>query len=75
MCYTITDFTVQKRRDEHCNNVLPPACDGKYRARIGMFGNLGVRLGCFCEENLSEDMNFNYGDGDYNERANLATIN
>ena len=52
VCYTIVDFIVQKRRDQHCNDVLPPVCVGKYRARIGMFGGSGVRWGCFCEEKL-----------------------
>ena len=75
VCYTIVDFIVQKRRDQHCNDVLPPVCVGKYRARIGMFGGSGVRWGCFCEVNLSGDMNFNYGSGNYTLHFNLTTIN
>lgn len=70
------DLIVQKRRDQHCNDVLPPVCGArKYRARIGMFGNLGVRWGCFCEEKLSEDMNYNNVPGDYSQEAALREIN
>lgn len=75
VCYIIIDFIVQKRRDQYCNDVLPTVCVGKYRARIGMFGISGVRWGCFCEQNLSEDMNFNYGGGDYTLHFNLTAIN
>ena len=71
----ILDFTVQKRRDQHCNDVLPRECAGKYRARIGIFFSLGVRWGCFCEENLSEDMNFNYGSGKFSQHLALVAIN
>jgi hypothetical protein len=56
--------------------VLPATgCVGKYRARLGVRENDGRKWGCFCEENLSADMNFNYGQGDYQERFNLLEIN
>ena len=49
-------------------------CDKKYRARLG-WNSAGFGLwGCFCEENLSKDMNFNYGQGDYSENLKLLEI-
>ena len=72
----IADFRIQKKRDEHCNVVIDAnACDGKYRARIGMLDDEGRRWACFCEDNLSEDMNFNHGSGDYDKRFSLVAIN
>ena len=72
--FLFIDFIAQKKRDQHCNDVLSEPCDGKYRARVG-WNNAGDGFwGCFCEENLSEDMNFNYGEGNYDEHSNLVEI-
>lgn len=65
---------VQKRRDQYCNDVQE-GCNGKSRARIGTYGHYGARWGCFCGQNLSEDMNFNNGNGDYEGRFIIPTIN
>ena len=68
------DFIALKKRDQHCNDEMSEPCVGKYRARLG-WNNAGAGLwGCFCEENLSEDMNFNYGEGNYDEYSNLVEI-
>ena len=72
--FLFTDFVALKKRDQHCNDVLDPAnCVGKYRARFGV-NDSGYQWGCFCEENLSKDMNFNQGEGDYSESNNLLEI-
>ncbi|XP_028407952.1 uncharacterized protein LOC114530577 [Dendronephthya gigantea] len=70
------DFIVQKKRDQSCNDNLPVSncVSGKYRARYGVENNLGMMLGCFCEENLSQDMNFNNGPGDYSLHSTLVRI-
>ncbi len=70
----VIDFIVQKKRDKYCNDRLPPSCEGKYRARYGLQVDL-KKWGCFCEENLSDDMNFNNNNGNYNHHFDLMEIN
>ena len=75
--FLVLDFIALKKRDKHCNDVMPSenCVSGNYRARFGMTPDLKARLwGCFCEENLSTDLNFNFGRGYYREHANLLNI-
>ena len=72
--YYTPDFIAQKKRDQHCNDVMSGPCVGKYRARYGMPVDGKRSFGCFCEENLSKDRNFNHGHGDYTEEKNLKKI-
>ena len=72
--FLFTDFIALKKRDQYCNDKLDLAnCDGKYRARFGT-SDKGYQWGCFCEENLSKDMNFNHSEGEYGESNNLREI-
>ena len=75
--FHFTDFIVQKKRDQHCNDNLPASncVSGKYRARYGVEKKMGMKLGCFCEENLSQDMNFNNGPGNYSLHSKLSKMN
>ena len=73
--YLLLDFIALKKRDKHCNDVMPSEnCVGKYRARYGMNDIQRRRWGCFCEEHLSRDLNFNFGPGNYDQHPTLQDI-
>ena len=68
------DYQTQLAMDDFCNIHSPPeTCIGKkYYSRLGY--ERGRVWGCFCENQLSYDHNFNYGSGLYTISDELKNI-
>ncbi|CAB3977561.1 Hypothetical predicted protein [Paramuricea clavata] len=73
--YYTPDFVCQNKRDKLCDslNNAEGGCN-KYYARLGMTSDGWKKFACFCEDQLSKDMNFNYGFGNYEYHDNIMAI-
>lgn len=66
-------YANQVKIDQFCNEVSDPnACNGTYYGRLGF--SRGKTFGCFCETELSHDLNFNFGEGNYNASAEIEDM-
>ena len=68
------DYGTQLTIDNFCqeNAKDPGSCNGRFYARLGL--HRGRKYGCFCATDLSYDLNFNFGPGNYTASEILADL-